>query len=106
MRDLKADLNQYKCWSGGDFVDFADQVLPEALERAIEAESTVAALAEENDIQRESIQELSARVASFGDLQAIAQEIYEWLKDGMYGESGQIKRLGQVLADLQGGDTP
>jgi len=72
MQDLKADkeycersiekgrLNNTQVW---DFVGKAIYGWPEAIERAIKAENAVAILTETVDIQRASIQQLSAQVA-------------------------------------------
>jgi hypothetical protein len=66
MRDLRKDLEELNAHIVRGEIEEYDAWL-EAISRAIEAEDKVATLTEENDLQRQAIQNLSAQVAELRD---------------------------------------
>jgi hypothetical protein len=66
MRDLRKDLEELNAHIVRGEIEEYDAWL-EAISRAIEAEDKVATLTEENDLQRQAIQNLSAQVAALRD---------------------------------------
>lgn len=128
MRDLRKDLETFNnavvAIVNGDMGEWVETVLPEAITRAIMAEDKLAEvmndkmwreydqkcerLAEENDLQRQSIQNLSAQVAALREAlndvyPMIAGRVIQLIDAGEEWVAGQWnKEAKKILTVLEG----